>query len=100
MDMAQSFQVAPPDSFVFAKPNEWPKWIRRFELFRLASGLDGKPDVMQVNPLVYAMGDEAHNIMAGFGLTEEEREVHQSVKNMFDDHFVIKKNNHFRTSKE
>ena len=64
MDMAQSFQVAPPDSFVFTKPNEWPKWIR---------GLDGKPDAMQVNALLYAMGDEADDIMAGFGLTEEER---------------------------
>ena len=57
--MAQSFQVSPPDSFVFTKPNEWPKWIRRFERYRLASGLDGKPDAMQVNALVYAMGDEA-----------------------------------------
>ena len=64
MDMAQSFQVAPPDAFVFTKPNEWPKWIRRFERYRLASGMYGKPDAMQVNALVYAMGDEADAIMA------------------------------------
>ena len=65
--MAQSFQVAPPDSFAFTKPNEWPKWIRRFERYRLASSLDGKPDAMQVNALVYTMGDEASDIMEGFG---------------------------------
>ena len=90
MDMAQSFQVGRPDSFVFTKPNEWPKWIRRFFFkFRLPSCLDGKPDAMQVNTLVYAMGDGADDIMAGFGLSEEEKEVYRSVKTKFDEHFVI-----------
>ena len=56
------------------KPNEWPTSIRRFEQFRLASGLDSEPDAVQVNALVYAMGDEADDIMAGLGLTDEERE--------------------------
>ena len=90
MDMAQSFQVDPPDSFVFTKPNEWPKWIRNFERFRLASVLDGKRDAMQVNALVYAMGDEADDIMAGF---------YQSVKNKFDEHFVIRRNTIFERAK-
>ncbi len=99
MDIAQSFQVAPPDSFVFTKTNEWPKWIRRLERFQLASGLDNKPDAMQVNALVYAMGDEADDIMAGFGLTEEERYVYQSVKNKFDEQFVIRKNTIFERAK-
>ena len=97
--MAQSFQVAPSDSFVFTKPNEWPKWIRRFERYRLASGLDGKPDAMQVNALVYAMGDEADDIMAGFGLTEEEREVYPTVKTKFDEHFVVRRNTIFERTK-
>ena len=99
MDMAQSFQVAPPDSFVFTKPNEWPKWIRRFERYLLASGLDGKPDAMQVNALVYAIADEADDIMAGFGLTEEEREVYQTVKTKFDEHFVVRRSTLFERAK-
>ena len=74
---------------MFTKPNEWPTWIRRFERYRLASDLDGKPDAMQVNALVYAMSDEADDIMAGFGLTEEEREVYPTVKTKFDEHFVV-----------
>ena len=97
--MAQSFQVAPPDSFVFTKPNEWPKCIRRFERYRLASGRDSKPDAMQVNALVYAMGDEADDIMAGFGLTEEEREVYPTVKTKFDEHFVVRRNTIFERAK-
>ena len=88
MDVAQSFQVAPPDSFVFSKPNEWPKWIRSFERFRLASGIDSKHDAMHVN----AMSDDADDIMGGggFGLTEKEIEI-ASVNNKFDGHFVIRR---------
>ena len=37
--MAASFQVATPDPFTFSRPEEWVKWIRRFERFRVASGL-------------------------------------------------------------
>ena len=102
MGMAQSFQVAPPaspDSFVFTKPNEWPKWIRHFERFRLASGLGGKSDAMQVSTLVYAMGDDADDIMAGIGLSEEEREVYQPVKTKFDEHFVVRRNTIFEQEK-
>ena len=84
---------------MFMKPNEWPKWIRRFERFRLASGLAGKPDAMLVNALVYAMGDEAEDIMAGFGLSEEEIEVYQTVKAKFEEHFVVRRNTIFEREK-
>ena len=54
---------------------------------------------MQVNALVYAMGDEADDIMAGFGLTEEERELYQTVKTKFDEHFVVRRNSIFEREK-
>ena len=60
--MAQSFQVAPPEPFSFKKPDEWPKWIRRFVRFRFASALDEQEKVTQVNALIYAMRDEADDI--------------------------------------
>ena len=63
--MAQSFQVAMPELFA-QKADEWPKWIRRFERFRLVSALDEKEKVTHVNALIYAMGDEADDIMVGF----------------------------------
>ena len=39
--------------------------------------------------------DEASDIMAGFGHTEEEREVYQTVKTKFDEHFVVRRNTIF-----
>ena len=51
--MAATFRVAAPGPFNFSRPEEWTKWIRRFERFRKASGLDAKEDEAQVNTLIY-----------------------------------------------
>ena len=90
--MAQTFQIGLPYAFCFSKPNEWPKWIRRFERFRSALTLDEKADAVQVNTIIYAMGDEADDIVAGFGLTNEERNAYAVVKSKFDEHFVVRGN--------
>ncbi|KAL6490042.1 hypothetical protein MHYP_G00003870 [Metynnis hypsauchen] len=57
-------QITHPEPFDFSNTAEWPRWIRRFERFRLASGLSTKPEDYQVNSLLYAMGDEADDILA------------------------------------
>ena len=62
-----NYQVPPPDKFSF-KPEDWTRWIRRFERFRKATGLDQKSGENQVNTLVYSMGEEADDIMVSFGL--------------------------------
>ena len=31
-------RLQPPDPFNFEVPDEWPRWRRRFEQFRVASG--------------------------------------------------------------
>ena len=75
-----------PDSF--KRSEEWPKWIGRFETFRLASALDEKEKVTQLNALIYAMGDEADDITTGFALTDVEKGDNGVVKNKFEGHFV------------
>ena len=47
-----TYQVTPPEPFTFTRPEEWQKWIRRFELFRKASGLELKQQEAQVNTLI------------------------------------------------
>lgn len=56
------YQVKPPEKFTF-KPEDWLKWIRRFEWFRMASALDKDSQESQVNTLIYSMGEEADDIM-------------------------------------
>ena len=72
--MAASYQVAPPETFKFKYPEDWPKWIRRFERFRCTSGLDKKGQDIQVNTLMYCMGDEADDILGSFQLSSEDKE--------------------------
>ena len=94
-----TFQISPPSAFDFTKPEEWPKWIRRFERFRISSGLCEEPGVNQVNTLIYTMGDAADDIYATFGLSATDGEDYAIVKARFDSHFVAKRNVIFERAK-
>lgn len=78
-----SFHVSTPENFTF-KPEDWERWIRRFERFRIASKLDKENAAAQVNTLIYSMGDEADDILASLKLTDEERASYTSVKGKLD----------------
>ena len=94
-----AFQIAPPEQFNFNQPDKWPKWIRRFERFRDASGLSQKGEVHQVNALVYCMGDAADNILCSLGLSDDKK-VYETVKTKLESHFVKWRNVIFKCCKE
>ena len=87
-----TYQVTSPDSFSFSKPEEWPRWLRRFERFRTASGLGDKPDEAQVNTLIYTMGDQADDILRSFKLSEAQSKSYEVVREKFNSHFVARRN--------
>ncbi|ROI15591.1 hypothetical protein DPX16_2538 [Anabarilius grahami] len=87
-----TFSINPPESFDFSKPQDWEKWIRRFESFRVASDLDKSSDANQVNTLIYCMGDEADDVLKGLTLTAEQKLIYSSVRDGFTNFFVPKKN--------
>ena len=97
--MAATYQVTPPEQFTFSRPQEWPRWIRRFERFKNATGLTTKEETVQVNTLIYTMGDEADDILRSFGLSEEEKKVYTTVLNKFESHFVKRRNIIFERAK-
>ena len=70
--MAASYRIPAVEKFDFAKPDEWPRWIRRFERFRQASELVNKSEETQVSTLVYSLGDKAEDVLASFNLKKEE----------------------------
>ena len=69
-----SLQVTPPKPLSFNNPEEWPKWICRFERFRSVSGLDEKTAQKQVDTctFIYSMGDKAEDILDSFKLEEDQ----------------------------
>ena len=48
-----SLMITPPEQFNFLRPDDWPKWIRRFDRFHEASELATKSKERQVNTLIY-----------------------------------------------
>lgn len=75
-----TYQVTAPEPFNFSRPSEWTKWVRRFERFRVASGMDKNSEATQVNSLIYSMGDQADDILRSFNLSEEEAKKYTTVK--------------------
>ena len=95
-----TFQVATPEPFTFSRPDEWPKWIRRFERFRIASGLVSRDEEAQVNTLIYSMmGDEADDVLRSFTLLDKDRKSYGTVKAKFDAHFIQRRNVIFERAK-
>lgn len=92
MTSSHNFSIETPQVFDFHSPSDWTKWIRRFERFRVASGLTEKQPNEQVNMLVYSMGDKADDIFESFKLSQAESKDYDKVKSMFTAHFVPKVN--------
>ena len=94
-----TYQVTAPEPFNFSRPSEWTKWVRRFERFRVASGMDKNSEATQVNSLIYSMGDQADDILRSFNLSEEEAKKYTTVKNKFDGYFIKRRNVIFERAK-
>ncbi|XP_069110194.1 uncharacterized protein [Argopecten irradians] len=94
-----TYQVQPPENFTFAKPDEWPKWLKRFERFRIAAGLGAKEGPVQVNTFIYAMGGEAEDIIKSFGLSDEDSKTYDKVVEKFDNYFITRRNTIFERAR-
>ena len=59
-----SLRLQPPDPVDFRSPDGWVKWKRRFEQYRIASGLATENDDRQISStLLYCMGEEADAVL-------------------------------------
>lgn len=85
-----NFNFQHPEKFDFRKLEQWEKWPKRFEHFRLASNLAEKSPEVQVNTLLCCMGHEAEEIVASFGLSEENANNYDTVVDRLNRYFVPK----------
>ena len=97
--MASNLQLKPPDNFDFSKPDTWLKWKKRFEQFRVASGLKDESDPRQVGTLLYCMGEEAESILCSTDITADDKEKYDLVIVKFDAFFQVRKNVIFERAK-
>lgn len=91
--------LQPPESFNFADSSKWEVWIKRFERYRLLSGLSAKEENIQVATLVYSLGEKAEDIFNSFNLSEQHQTVYETVKSKFDTYFRPQTNHIFERAK-
>lgn len=87
-----SYRIQAIENFDFAKPEEWPRWIRRFERFRQASDLVSKSEEVQISTLAYSMGDKAEDLLQSFNLEGDDAKKYLTVKEKFESYFVKRRN--------
>ena len=84
--------LQPPQSFRFDAPDEWPRWRRRFQQFRVVSGLSKEDEERQVSTLLYCLGEQAEDVLVWMNISEESRKKYDDVLAKFDAHFRVRKN--------
>ena len=88
--MTMTLQLQPPEPFNFSTPDEWGRWARRFEQFRMASGLYKEEEERQVNILLYCLGEGAEDVLCSTSLAVGERKKYAAVLSKFDKFFRIR----------
>ena len=81
-----------PAAFHFKQPDEWSRWKRRFDQFRLVSGLCTKDDKRQVSMLLYCMGKKAEEVLLSTNISEDDRQKYDRVISHFDGFFKVRNN--------
>ena len=87
-----AIQLQPPNPFDFKQPDEWPRWKRRFEQYRGASGLSGETEARQVSTLLYCIGPEAGDVLATTNISDADRAKYETVLKTFDAFFQVRLN--------
>ncbi|KAI5725500.1 hypothetical protein M8J77_016303 [Diaphorina citri] len=82
--------VTPIEAYDFS--SDFPKWLTRFERYRVLSGLLTKSPEEQVCALLYSMGPQAEDIFDSFGLSPDDAKIYTTVVDRFKSYFVPKAN--------
>ena len=90
--MANSILIATLEQFNFKKPDEWPRWKRRFERFLSASGLDKESDERKASMLLYCLRPDANDVLASTNIEEADRKKYSKVIEKLDAHFKVHRN--------
>ena len=90
-----SFTLNPPTAYNFRQPEEWRKWLTRFEQFRIASGLSTESGERQVSSLLYCMGVDAEDVLATTNISNDDKKDYSKVVRKFNEYFKVRKNTIF-----
>ena len=87
-----TIRLQPPEQFDFKNPDSWKRWKRRFEQYRVASGLATENEPRQVSTLLYCMGEDAESVLTSTGISDADKEKYKQVVSKLDEFFKVRKN--------
>ena len=82
--------IKTPESFNFSKPEEFDKWIKRFDRYLQAANVT--QNARKVNTLIYCLGPQAEDVLSTFGLTPQQLVTYDAVRDRFERYFCVRKN--------
>ena len=94
-----AIKLEPPGPFDIKQPEQWTRWKRRFEQYRIASGLDGEDQPRQVCVFLYCMGQDAEDVLTSTTITEANRKDYKKVIEELDKFFKVRRNVIFERAK-
>ena len=90
--MASTYGIQPPEPFDVHRPENWSKWIKRFDQYRVASGLSTASAAKQVSTFLYCFGETAEDLMLAMAATDDDRSSFANIKAKFDAYFKVRHN--------
>ena len=84
--------LQPPAPFCFTKTDEWQKWKRRFEQYRMASGLSEKSDECQASTLLYCLGPDSDDVLTTTQISDDDRKKYSKIIEKLDEYFKVRHN--------
>ena len=94
-----SIRIEPPEPFVFAESDGWPRWKRRFVQFLIASGVSEESELRKVSTLLYCLGQDAEDVLVSTNINSEERKKYCDVVKKLHDFFKVRKNVFFERAR-
>ena len=87
-----SVRLQPPPPFNFKQPDDWPRWWKRFQQFRLASALDQESEERQISTLLYCLGEDAEQVLSSTPISADNKKKYAEVAAAFEGFFKVRKN--------
>ena len=90
--MLLCFWLEPPSLFYFKSPDQWQRWKKRFDQYRLALGLSTEPQERRWVSTLYCMGEDAEETLTSTHISKDDRKQYSTVIEKFDTFFKVRKN--------
>ena len=82
-----------PSPMDFSRAETWPEWKARFGRYHIACKLQEESEEVQINTLIYVMGEEAEGAFRTLNFTTVgDDKKYEKVMEAFDTYFAPKKN--------